>query len=58
VTLPDGTKIHVTASFGVATFPERSGEGGIVEAADAALYRAKRIGKNRVVTAEEPVGHA
>jgi diguanylate cyclase (GGDEF)-like protein len=58
VTLPDGTEIHVTASFGVAAFPEHAGEAGLVEAVDAALYRAKDAGKNRVVTAGERVGHA
>jgi diguanylate cyclase (GGDEF)-like protein len=49
---PDGEPLQVTASFGVAAFPEH-GE-GLVAAADAALYRAKRSGKNRVETAETP----
>ena len=45
--------LHVTASFGAAAL----GEGGeadkdaLVAAADAALYRAKRSGKNRTVRA-------
>jgi diguanylate cyclase (GGDEF)-like protein len=48
---PDGSRIHVTVSLGVAAFPEVSEIGGLVAAADAALYQAKRAGKNRVVTA-------
>jgi diguanylate cyclase (GGDEF)-like protein len=48
---PDGTRIHVTVSFGVAAFPEAAGSDNIVAAADGALYEAKRAGKNQVVTA-------
>jgi len=48
---PDGTRIHVTVSLGVAAFPEAASGDGIVAAADGALYEAKRSGKNRVVTA-------
>jgi diguanylate cyclase (GGDEF)-like protein len=48
---PDGTRIHVTVSLGVAAFPEAASSDGIVAAADGALYEAKRTGKNRVVTA-------
>jgi diguanylate cyclase (GGDEF)-like protein len=41
--------LSVTASFGVAAVPEHALERGeLVAAADAALYRAKRAGKNRV----------
>jgi diguanylate cyclase (GGDEF)-like protein len=52
---PDGTRIPVTASFGVAAYPTHSDEDALVAAADSALYAAKRAGKNRVVTAAEPV---
>jgi diguanylate cyclase (GGDEF)-like protein len=48
---PDGSPIRVTVSLGVAAFPETSTGDDIVAAADAALYSAKRLGKNRVVTA-------
>ena len=45
--------LHVTASFGVASLPAcaRDRETLIAEA-DAALYRAKRAGKNRVMRGE------
>lgn len=39
---------HITASFGVATLePEQNAE-ALISAADAALYRAKQDGRNRV----------
>jgi diguanylate cyclase (GGDEF)-like protein len=48
-----GEALHVTASFGVAAVPESAfDEEELVAAADAALYRAKRGGKNRVERAE------
>ena len=58
VLAPDGTRIPVTASFGVAAYPEQGDEVGLVAAADAALYQAKRAGKNRVVKAPAVVGRS
>jgi len=42
----------ITASIGVASTPEHGGLGTLVQAADAALLRAKRTGRDRVVVAE------
>jgi diguanylate cyclase (GGDEF)-like protein len=56
VEVPGGTPIHVTASFGVAAFPDYAVEEALLEAADGALYEAKGAGKNRVVTATQRVG--
>jgi len=46
--------LRVTASFGAASLSSasQSDKEGLVAAADAALYRAKRSGKNRTVKAE------
>jgi diguanylate cyclase (GGDEF)-like protein len=44
--------VHVTSSLGVATLPGTAYDArSLVEAADDALYRAKRTGKNRTVVA-------
>jgi diguanylate cyclase (GGDEF)-like protein len=48
---PNGSRIYVTVSLGVAAFPEVATGDSLVSAADRALYEAKRAGKNRVVTA-------
>jgi diguanylate cyclase (GGDEF)-like protein len=46
-------ELRVTASFGVASIPECADDkDALIAAADAALYQAKRAGKNRVERAE------
>ena len=47
-------ELHVTASVGTATLPDAASTSQeLIAAADAALYEAKRAGKNRVVWAQE-----
>jgi diguanylate cyclase (GGDEF)-like protein len=47
-----GELVVVTASFGVAAFPDSATPAALFAAADEALYRAKRQGKNCVVCAD------
>jgi len=56
--LDGGGTLRVTASFGAAsmTGAEDSDKDGLVASADAALYRAKRSGKNRTVKADSDGG--
>ncbi|MDQ3067264.1 MAG: diguanylate cyclase [Actinomycetota bacterium] len=51
----DGEALHVTASFGVAASSATTTVKELVEAADDALYRAKRSGKDQVYAGTEPV---
>jgi diguanylate cyclase (GGDEF)-like protein len=58
-TFPHGQKQPlggVTISIGVATFPDSARDlGGLIEAADKALYQAKEQGRNRVVCYDGPI---
>lgn len=51
--MPNGEELTVTASFGVAAYPESHELGELLAAADSALYAAKHGGKNRVVVSVE-----
>ncbi|HSE94772.1 MAG TPA: diguanylate cyclase [Methylomirabilota bacterium] len=51
----EGPPVAVTVSIGVAEFPSHGETAlGLIAAADAALYEAKRSGRNRVVQATSP----
>jgi diguanylate cyclase (GGDEF)-like protein len=52
---PDGARLRVTASFGVTSSSPGTTSEELVAAADEALYRAKRSGKDRVDTGATPV---
>lgn len=46
----------ITCSFGVAAYPDHGEDWEtLIHLADAALYRAKRAGRNRVVVADQEV---
>jgi two-component system, cell cycle response regulator len=56
--LPDGPDLVITASMGVAAFPDNGATAtDVMRAADEALYRAKTAGRDRVEVARPaPVG--
>jgi diguanylate cyclase (GGDEF)-like protein/PAS domain S-box-containing protein len=51
VPMDNGATIRVTVSAGIAALPPRGSAAGVLAAADAALYRAKADGRNRLATA-------
>ncbi len=57
---PQSTEMRVTISVGVAALRADRSEkmSGLVDRADAALYRAKRTGRNRVIFDQEAVALA
>jgi diguanylate cyclase (GGDEF)-like protein/PAS domain S-box-containing protein len=48
LTLEDGRLVAVTANFGVALYENEADIQAAIDRADAALYRAKQLGRNRV----------
>ena len=46
----DGAEVALTASVGVTVFGGEAADGELLETADRALYRAKRAGRNAVVS--------
>jgi len=49
IPVADNLQIHITISIGVAVFPDHAqNESELIGAADAALYKAKQTGRNRV----------
>ena len=54
----EGMPLHVTASFGVAGQPPAASAEELIAAADAALYDAKRRGRNCVSIGTSPVSAA
>lgn len=56
IVIQDGQTIKATASLGCSTFPmDAETEEALMSEADAALYRAKRGGRNRVCLAQREI---
>jgi two-component system, cell cycle response regulator len=56
IPIQDGQTIKATASLGCSTFPmDAETEKALMAEADAALYRAKRGGRNRVCIAQQDI---
>ena len=51
----DDHPVAITASFGIATIPPGSDLNAAIDTADKAMYRAKSLGRNRVVLDVTPV---
>ena len=53
ITLADGTRLSITATFGIADFDAEAHRSGqdLFESADGALYQGKQHGRNRLVSA-------
>lgn len=57
-TLSEGQVAHVSASIGIACSPNDGNDlKGLLSQADTAMYEAKKLGKNRYVTASPPSQH-
>ena len=56
IEIQDGKSVQVTASLGCASFPvDAQEESALMGMADAALYKAKQGGRNRVCTAVQQI---
>ena len=51
VALPGGTQLSLTVSVGLAELAPGESTAALLQRADAALYGAKRLGRNRVLLA-------